>query len=127
MADLALTTANKVEVVLSIEQFTKPCAAAISAGQPIMDNGSGKWTPSTGTNTTQAFATRTSQTNEALTGIAKGLLCGWDFGTNTVGTGIGNGTSTIAVAGTNTVFARIEAGNAALLGSNPDKLLRVNL
>jgi hypothetical protein len=81
MADLALVTANKVEVVESIEQKTLPAGVAITAGQPIHEGTAGTWVLALADNAANArnvyVATRTALAGEALTGIKKGYMDGW--------------------------------------------------
>src|SRR5690242_15515925 len=86
MADIALTTANKVEVVgAPVVQLTLVAAEAIVAGAPVRIDTNGKFTNGNGTTTTEAaiygLATRTVAAGDALTAIRKGRMDGFVFGT----------------------------------------------
>jgi len=136
MALIALTTADKVEVVASIEQHTAPAAEAIVAGAPVrLDTTTAAFTNANGTNAAEAriygIATRSVQAGEAVTAIRKGVMDGFALGgqaydlpiflSDTDGR-LGD------VAGTvSTVVGRVIGGHAQPLGTAADKLLLVSL
>lgn len=84
MATIALTTANRVEILESFNQMTLPAAEAITAGAPVrLDTTTGKWTNANGSSAGEArawgIATRTVVAGEALTAIRSGVMEGWDL------------------------------------------------
>lgn len=136
MALIALVTANRVSVVQSIEQYTLPAAEAIVAGAPIrLDTTTGNWTNSNGTTAPEArvlaVATKTVAAGEALTGICKGVMDGFNldsqaydlpiFVSDTDGR-LGDAAGTVS-----TVLGRVIPGTAHTIAVGHDKLLRVNL
>lgn len=134
MANIAVTTADKIEVVESLIQLTLVAAEAISAGAPVRIDTTGKFTNANGTTTTEnriyGVATRTVAAGEALTAVRKGVLDGFTLSqaydaiiylSDTDGR-LGDTAGTVS-----TVVGRVIAGTGQLLGSNPDKLLFVDL
>ena len=84
MADLALVTAGKINVIESIEQATLPAAEDISAGQAVrIDTANGKFTKSNATVAAEArvygVAVRTVKSGEPVTAVKRGLLDGFDL------------------------------------------------
>lgn len=84
MADLTLTTANKVNVGQSgpNTQFTGVAAAAITAGSPVVYDGTNDtlWPADANDAAKDAvvgIATRTVAAGEALTYMRRGLMSGW--------------------------------------------------
>ena len=137
MALIALTTANKVEVVgIPSSQHTAPAAEAIVAGAPVrLDTSNGKFTNSNGTTAAEArvwgIATKTVAANEPLTAIRRGFMDGFDltsqaydlaiFVSDTDGR-LGD------VAGTvSTVVGRVLSAWSQRLGTAADKILSVEL
>lgn len=133
MANLSLTTADRVEVVESDIQDTRITAEAVTAGAPVRDDGNGLWTNGNGTDATEAnvygVATRTAAAGTALTAIRKGVLDGFTglpaFGAAVY---VSDTDGRLAdAAGTVTVKAgRVIAGTAELLGAANKKLLFVD-
>lgn len=134
MALIAVATANRVEVVESIIQKTLVAAEAILAGAPVRIDTTGKFTNANGTTTTEnriyGIATRTVAAGEALTAIRKGVLDGFTFSqaydaiiylADTDGR-LGDAAGTVS-----TIVGRVVPGTAQLIGSNPAKLLFVDL
>lgn len=132
MALIAVTTANKVHVVESIEQLTLPAAEAIAAGAIVRIDTDGKFTNGNGTSTTEnriyGVATRTVVAGQPVTAIAKGVLDGFTFSqaydailyaSDTDGR-IGDAAGTASK-----IIGRVIPGWAQTLGSAADKLLRV--
>lgn len=132
MALIAVTTANKVHVVESIEQLTLPAAEAIVAGAIVRIDTDGKFTNGNGTSTTEnriyGVATRTVVAGQPVTAIAKGVLDGFTFSqaydailyaSDTDGR-IGDAAGTASK-----IIGRVIPGWAQTLGSAADKLLRV--
>lgn len=132
MALIALTTANKVEVVESIMQHTAPAAEAITAGSPVRIDTAGKFTPANGTTTTEnavyGIATHTAVAGQALTAIRRGVMDGfvltgayWApvYAADTDGR-LGDAAGTVS-----TIVGHIIGGHATTLGVAPDKILLV--
>ena len=136
MADIALVTANKVEVVESIVQMTLPAAEAITAGMAVrLDTSTGKFTKAKGSDAAEAriygVATKTVAAGLGVTAIRKGVMDGFALAglnydapvylSDTDGTLADSvGTVTIAVG-------RVIPGPATALGTAFDKLLFVDL
>ncbi len=136
MADIALVTANKVEVVESITQMTLPAAEAITAGMAVrLDTGTGKFTKAKGTDAAEAriygVATKTVAAGLGVTAIRQGVMDGFALAglnydapvylSDTDGTLADSvGTVTIAVG-------RVIPGPSTALGTAFDKLLFVDL
>lgn len=134
MALIAVATADRIEVVESETQLTLVAAEAISAGSAVRIDTSGKFTNANGTTTTEnriyGIATKTVAAGAPLTAIRKGVLDGYTFSqaydaviylSDTDGR-LGDAAGTVS-----TIVGRVIAGNSQLLGSNPDKLLFVDL
>ena len=136
MADISLITANKVEVVESIEQMTLPAAEAITAGMPVrLDTSSGKFTAANATGAAEAriygIATKTAAAGMPVTAIRQGVMDGFDLSglnydaavylSNTDGRlADANGTVNVAVG-------RVIPGTSVTLGTAFDKFLHVDL
>ena len=136
MADIALVTANKIEVVESKIQMTLPAAEAVTAGQAVrLDTSNGKFTLSKATGAAEAriygLATRTVVAGEALTAIRKGVMDGYALSgldydapiylSDTDGT-LADGVGTVTVE-----VGRVIPGTATTLGTAYDKMLFVDL
>ena len=136
MANIALTTADKIEVVESREQHTAPAAEAITAGAPVrFDTSLGTFTPANGTTAAEArvygIATKTVGAGQALTAIRQGVLDGF------VLTGVAydgalylsdtDGRIADAAGTVPIVLGRVITGHAQTLGVAPDKLVLVDL
>jgi hypothetical protein len=136
MADIALVTADKVEVVESIEQMTLPAAEAITAGNAVrLDTSSGKFTKAKGTDAAEAriygIATKTVAAGLGVTAIRQGVMDGFALsGLNyDAALYLSDTDGTLADAhGTVTVeVGRVIPGPATALGTAFDKLLLVDL
>lgn len=84
MTDIALVTANKVEIVESGIQLTLPAAEAITAGQAVrLDVSTGKFTKANSTSEAEArvygVATKTAAAGTPVTAIRKGVMDGFDL------------------------------------------------
>jgi hypothetical protein len=141
MASIALTTANTIHVVESIEQMTLPTAAAIDAGDVVTVDTNGKFAlaDADGAGTlaiAYGIATHTAAAGAILTAVAKGVMSGWDF------TGVNYWTNVLLAdtAGDITVTSSESNGGSAdvvigrvipvwdhLIGGSPDKAVRVTL
>ena len=135
MALIALTTADRVEVVESIEQHTAKASEAITAGFAVrLDTTTGKFTPANGTTAGEAriygIATATVATNGDLTAIRKGVMDGWVFSqaydaaiylSDTDGR-LGDAAGTVSV-----VVGRVLPVFGQTLGTAADKVLFVDL
>lgn len=136
MALIALTTADRVEVVESIEQLTKPAAEAITAGAPVrLDTTAGTFTNGNGSSAGEArvygIATRTVVAGEAVTAIRRGIMDGFNFTSQAYDAAIyvadtdgrlGDAAGTVSV-----VAGRVISAHATTLGTAADKILLVNI
>lgn len=137
MADLALTTANRVEIVESIEQATLPAGEAITAGAPVRINTTGQFVNGNGTTTTEAavygIATRTVAANEAVTAVKKGVLDGFALGSVDYNTSVyvsdtdAKLATTAAEATVDVIVGKVIPAWGQPLGTAADKLLEVDL
>ena len=130
--ELAIDTADRIEVVESWEQLTLIAAEAIEAGHIVRCNGTdGKFTTANGSSMTEGkfygIATRSVASGEPVTAIRRGILDGYDLsGLNYWATVYASDTDgrISGTAGTKAVtVGYVGAGNAPLLGTSPDKLL----
>lgn len=134
MANIALTTAARVEVVESIIQATLPAAETITAGEAVRIDTAGKFTGANGTTTTEnrifGIATHAAIAGEAVTAVRKGVLDGFNFTqaydaivylSDTDGT-LGDTAGTVS-----TIVGRVIPAWAQLVGTAADKLLFVDL
>lgn len=134
MATIALTTANRVEVVgVPTQQRTLAAAVDITAGDPVQENASGKWSIANGTTAALArntyIATRTVKAGLSVTAVRKGLMDGFNLSALAYNAPLFlSDTGTIAdTAGTvSTVLGYVEAGGANPITAAHDKLLRVD-
>lgn len=135
MANLALDTADRVEVVESFIQMTLIAAEAIEAGAPVrIDTSAGKFTNANGSSAGEArvygIAVKSVAAGLPVTAIRKGVLDGFTLSqaydaaiylSDTDGT-LADAAGTVSV-----VVGRVIPVNGQLLGSSPDKLLFVDL
>lgn len=134
MADIALVTANKVEVVESFEQMTLPAAEAITAGMAVRVDTNGKFTKANATiaseNRVYGIATRTVAAGQALTAIRKGVMDGWDLSGLAYDAPVylsdTDGRLADAAGTIPSVAGRVVPGTATTLGTAYDKLLLVD-
>ena len=137
MATVALTTADRVYIVQSLQQLTGVAVEAIEAGAAVrIDTTTGKWTNANGSSAGEArvigIATRSVAAGEALTVLKKGILDGFALASQaydlpiymsdtdaTLDDGTG---STVDVA-----VGRVIPAFATTLGTAADKLLLVDL
>lgn len=135
MANIALVTAARVNVVQSYRQLTYPAAEAIVAGAPIrLDTATGRWTNGNGTTAPEArikaIATKSVQAGEGLTGIQSGILDGFDLSAlaydATVFVSDTDGRLADAAGTVSTVAGRVIPAFSTTLGTAADKLLEVN-
>ena len=134
MADIALTTASRIEVVESIEQATLPAGEAITAGAPVRSSTTGYFVNGNGTNATEAaiygIATNTVIAGEAVTAVKKGVLDGFNFSqayaapiyVSDTDARLGDAAGTVSV-----LVGRVIAAWGQPLGTAADKLLAVDL
>lgn len=133
MSAIALVTANKVEIVSSIDQRTFPAAVAITAGAPVQVNASGKWIIALGTTAAAArrtyIATRTVLAGQPLTAIRQGVLDGFDLSALAYNAPVylsDAGAVDTATGTVTTILGYVEPGWAQPLGTAADKILAVN-
>lgn len=134
--EIALTTADRVEVVESIIQMTLPTAEDISAGMGVrLDTTSGKWTKANGSSAAEArawgVATRTAKSGMALTAIRKGVMDGWDLSAmaydDPVYLSDTDGRLSTVAGTTSVVMGRVIPATSTSLGTAFDKLLSVEV
>lgn len=132
--ELALDTADRVEVVESVEQLTCIALEAIEAGAPCrIDASSGKAANGNGSDMTEGkifgIALKSVAAGEAVTLLRRGILDGFAMDALNYGATIyvsDTDARLSHVAGTKAVtVGYIVPGNAQTLGNSPDKLLKV--
>lgn len=134
MAAIALVTANKVEVVESIDQHTAPASVAITAGQAVQLTTTGKWILAKATTAALArrthIATRTVLAGEALTAIRQGVMDGFDLSAQAYNAPIylsdTDGVIQDTAGTVSTVIGFVTSAWAQPLGTAADKVLYVN-
>ena len=138
MANLALVTANKLEIVESIEQMTLPTAETVHPGQAArLDTSSGKYTKANGTTAPEAriygIATggKVNVANEPVTAIRKGVVDGYDLSALAYDAPVylsdTDGTLADAAGTVSVVVGRVIPGFGITLGTAADKLLFIDL
>lgn len=135
MANLALVTADKVELVQSVVQDSMVAAEAITAGQAVrIDTATGKATKANATLAAEAriygVALKTVAAGEPVTVLRCGVLDGYDvsgmafdddvFLSNT------DGTLADAAGTVSTVVGKVIAAHAVTIGTAFDQLMYVN-
>lgn len=135
MADIALKTANKVEVVVCIEKLMLIAAEAITAGAPVrIDTTTGKATNANGTTDAEArvigIAGKTVAAGMPITVLKQGIMDGFtltgDYDSD-VFLSDTDGRLADAAGTVETVVGRVIPGNAVTLGTAADKLLLVEV
>jgi hypothetical protein len=136
MADLALVTADTLNVVESIEQQTGIAGVAITAGQIVRPHATtGLWALSDANNAADVensyMALRTVAAGVGLTALKRGVVDGFDlsglnYGVNAY---LSDTAGALAdAAGSNSKIAgQVIPAHSQRLGTAPDKLLRVDL
>lgn len=138
MADLALVTANKINVgTLTTQQHSFIASSAITAGAPVyIVAATGKVAPSDGNGagviaTCFGIATRTVAAGEAVTVVRRGLLDGYDLSALNFGVKVyvsdTVGLLADAAGTTSIVVGIVVPANGQAVGSTADKLLLVEL
>jgi hypothetical protein len=135
MANIALTTAAKVEVVgIPERQLTLKAVEAIVAGAPVRIDSNGKFANGNGTTAAEAaiygIATRSVAAEEALTAIAKGRMDGFVFaGAYGSAVYVSDTDARLAdAAGTvNVQIGKVVPKTGTTLGTAPDKILEVDV
>lgn len=134
--EIALVTANKVEVVESISQMTLPTAEDITAGMAVrLDTTSGKWTKANGTSAAEAriwgVATRTAKSGMPLTAIRKGVMDGFDLAALDYDAAVylsdTDGRLSTVAGTTSVVIGRVIPATSTSLGTAYDKILQIDL
>jgi hypothetical protein len=131
MADIAVVTTNRVEVIDSIDQTTMVAGAAIAAGQAVMGGSNGTWILADGVTNKAGvhLALRTAKVGEGVTAMRSGRMDGYDLSALAYGANVFLSDTIGAIATTsgtaNLVIGRVEAASGQPLGSNPDKILHV--
>lgn len=136
MTAIALTTANKVEIVESNIQMTLPAIEAVTAGQAVrLDTSTGKFTKSNGSASGEAriygIATKTVAAGEPVTAIRKGVMDGFALSGLNYDAAIylsdTDGTLADAAGTVSVVVGRVIPATGTTLGTGFDKILFVDL
>lgn len=134
--EVALVTADRVEIVESIIQMTLPTAEAITAGMAVrLDTTNGKWTKANGSGAAEArawgVATRTAPSGGALTAIRKGVMDGWDLSALDYDAPIylsdTDGRLSTVAGSTSVVIGRVIPGTSTTLGTAFDKIASIEV
>ena len=140
MANLTLVTANKVEIVESLEQMTLPTAEACNPGQLVrLDTSTGKFTKGNASSASEAtvygIATGgvANVAGQPITAIRHGVidgfdLSGFDYG-DPVYISVTDGAltdTTPGAYGEDVLVGRVIPGTSTTLGTAYDKLLLVD-
>lgn len=138
MADLALLTAAKLEVVESIEQMTLPTVEVCSPGQAVrLDTTTGKWTKSNGSSAGEAriyglvVGGVANVAGQAVTAIRQGVIDGYDLSGLAYDAAVylsdTDGALADAAGTVSVVVGRVIPNFSPALGTAADKLLLVDL
>jgi hypothetical protein len=134
MANIAVATAGKIEVVESIEQMTLVATEAILAGAPVRIHTDGKFTNGNGTSTTEndvyGIATESVAAGEPVTAIKRGVLDGFTFTQAywaTIYVSDTDGRLGDAAGTASKIVGKVIPGTSTTNGTAFDKLLLVNL
>ena len=134
MANIELTTADKVEVVESFIQATLPAAEAITAGAGVRIDTAGKFTNGNGTSATEndlyGIAVKTVAAGETVTAIRKGVLDGFVFSqayNAKIYASDTDGRLADAAGTAEKIVGRVIPAWGQTLGNSADKLLFVDL
>ena len=134
--EIALTIADRVEVVESFIQMTLPTAEDITAGMAVrLDTTNGKWTKANGTSTAEArawgVATRTVKSGLPLTAIRKGVMDGFDLSALDYDAPVylsdTDGRLSTVAGTTSVVMGRVIPATSTTLGTAYDKILQIDL
>ena len=134
--EIALVTADRVEIVESTVQMTLPAVEAITAGMAVrIDTASGKWTKANGSAAGEArawgVATRTVAAGGALTAIRLGVMDGWDLSAMDYDAPVylsdTDGRLSTVAGTTSVVMGRVIAVSGSTLGTAYDKILSVEV
>jgi hypothetical protein len=134
--EVALTTADRVEVVESIIQMTLPTDEAVTAGMAVrLSTTTGKFTKANGTGAAEArvwgVATKTVASGMPVTAIRKGVMDGWDLSglsyDDPVYLSDTDGRLSTVAGTTNVVIGRVIPGTSVSLGTAYDKILSVEI
>lgn len=141
MASIAVTTANTIHVVESLEQATLPAAAAILAGDTVSINSDGKFVKgdADGAGTLgviYGIATHTTPAGMPLTAVRRGVISGYTFADTAYWTNVlaadTAGEITVTSSESNGGSADVIIGRVIpvwtnLVGSAPEKALLLTL
>ena len=134
--EIALVTADRVEIVESIIQMTLPTAEDITAGMAVrLDTTNGKWTKANGSSAGEArawgVATRTAKSGRPLTAIRKGVMDGWDLSAMDYDAPVylsdTDGRLSTVAGTTSVVIGRVIPATSTTLGTAFDKILSVEV
>lgn len=132
--EIALVTADKVEVVESIVQMTLPAAEAITAGMGVrLDTTNGKWTKANATGAAEArawgVAAKTVAAGMPVTAVHLGAMDGWDLSALDYDAPVylsdTDGRLSTVAGSTSVVMGRVIPATGVTLGTAYDKILWV--
>lgn len=132
MATVALTTADRIEVVEWGEQETLPAAADVTAGTFVRQDANGNWVQALADTAPHSagprLALRTVKSGEALTAMKSGVVSGYTVTQAFNAALYLSDTGTLAdAAGTVSVqVGRVLPGTANQAGSAHDKNVRID-
>lgn len=134
--EIALITANRVEIVESVIQMTLPTAEAVTAGMAVrLDTTNGKWTKANGTGAAEArawgVATKTVASGQPVTAIRKGVMDGWDLSALDYDAPIylsdTDGRLSTVAGTTSVVIGRVIPATSTTLGTAYDKIASIEV
>jgi hypothetical protein len=134
--EIALTTADRVEIVESIIQMTLPTDEAVTAGMAVrLVTTTGKFTKANGSAAGEAriwgVATKTVASGMPLTAIRVGVMDGWDLSAmaydDVVYLSDTDGRLSTVAGTVNTVVGRVIPGTSTTLGTAYDKILQIQV
>jgi hypothetical protein len=134
--EIALTTANKVEIVESVVQMTLPTDEAVTAGMAVrISTTTGKFTKANGTGAAEArawgVATRTVASGQPVTAIRRGVMDGWDLSAMDYDAPVylsdTDGRLSTVAGTTSVVIGRVIPATSTTLGTAYDKILHVEV
>lgn len=134
--EIALTTANKVEIVESVVQMTLPTDEAVTAGMAVrISTTTGKFTKANGTGAAEArawgVATRTVASGQPVTAVRVGVMDGWDLSSMDYDAPVylsdTDGRLSTVAGTTSVVIGRVIPATSTTLGTAYDKILQVEV
>lgn len=129
MAAIALTTANTLRVVESIEQDTHPCNVDITIPALVKQTTNGKWVLAVAADTGTYFATHSAKAGQPLTGLKTGVVDGLNVSALAYSATIFSNATGVPDTATSTgalSVGEVIAAHSNITGTAADKLVRVS-